>query len=345
MSRLRQGFGAQGRARRGSGAQGRARQGSGAQGFLANWLASPPPDAAIEIAAERVSAVVVSARGDGLAVSGHASEPLARGVVTPSLTGENVHDRHTAVAALRRVLERLGTRPRRVALVIPDTVVKISLLRFEKVPARRDDFEQLVRWQLRKAAPFPVEAATVTWAEGASLSAEGREFVVELARAEAVREYEEVCEAAGLYAGLVDIATFGLLGLVDPGGGDSLLVHVRSDYTSMAIVRDEDLIFYRSRPEDGEEGLPDLVHQTAMYYQDRLSGRGFTRVLLAGGGAPGADTARRSLEDRLGMPVEPVDPTRIAALSDRIAPGRSLMDVLGPVIGIVRRSRAEAVHA
>jgi Tfp pilus assembly PilM family ATPase len=316
--------------------------------LLARWLASAPPDAAVEIAAERISAAVVSARGDGLAVSGYASEPLAPGVVTPSLTGPNVHDRHAAAATLRRVLERLGSRPRRVALVIPDTAVKISLLRFEKVPARRDDFEQLVRWQLRKAAPFPVESASVTWAEGVALGAEGREFVVELAREEAVREYEGVCEDAGLYAGLVDIASFGLLGLVDSGatgGGDILLVNVRPDYTSMAIVRGDDMIFYRNRPEDGEEGLPDLVHQTAMYYQDRLSGHGFVRVLLAGGAPGAADVARRSLEERLGVPVEPLDLSRVATVADRISPSPALMEVLGPVIGLMRRTRSEAVRA
>ncbi len=317
--------------------------------LLARWLASPPPDAAVEIAAERISAAVVSARGDGLAVTGYASEPLAPGVVTPSLTGPNVHDRHAAAATLRRVFERLGSRPRRVALVIPDTAVKVSLLRFEKVPARRDDFEQLVRWQLRKAAPFAVDGASVTWAEGVALGAEGREFVVELAREEAVREFEAVCDDAGAYAGLVDIATFGLLGLLDSGitgGGDTLLVHVRPDYTSMAIVRGEDMIFYRTRPEDGEGGLPDLVHQTAMYYQDRLSGSGFVRVLLAGGGAPGAaDLARRSLEERLGVPVEPLDPSRVATVADRISPSPALMEVLGPVIGLMRRNRVEAVRA
>jgi type IV pilus assembly protein PilM len=328
----------------------RLRHGFGAQGLLAGWLASPPPDAAIEIAAERIVAAAVSARGDGLAITAHASEPLAPGVVTPSLTGANVNDRQAAAAALRRVLERLGSRPRRVALVIPDTAVKVSLLRFEKVPARRDDFEQLVRWQLRKAAPFPVEVAAVTWAEGAAVGPDGREFVVELAREEAVREYEAVCDEAGLYAGLVDIATFGLLGLFDAGlagGGDCLLVHVRPDYTSMAIMRGDDLIFYRHRPEDGEDGLPDLVHQTAMYYQDRLAGHGFVRVLLAGGGGihGAAEAARRSLEERLGVPVEPLDPTRAATLTDRITASPGLMEVLGPVVGLVRRTHAEAVRA
>ena len=39
-----------------------------------------------------------------------------------------------------------------------------------------------------------------------------------------------------------------------------------------------------------------MVHQTAMYYEDRLSGAGFSRVVLAGAGTPaqGSPQPRRS---------------------------------------------------
>jgi type IV pilus assembly protein PilM len=314
--------------------------------LFASWLASPPPDAAIEIAADRISAAVVTFRGDGAVVSAHASEVLRPGAVMPSLITANVQDRHAVIGALGRVVEKLGTRPRRVALVIPDTAVKVSLLRFDNVPARRDDFEQLVRWQLRKAAPFPVETAAVSYSAAVAPPEGGQEFVVEVARQECIREYESVCEDAGLYAGLVDTATFSLLGLftgVGAADGDWLLVHVRPDYTSIAIVRNDAVIFYRNRPEDGQEGLPDLVHQTSMYYQDRLSGGSFARVYLAGAGrAPGAaEAARKGIEDRLGVAIEPLDPTRAASVNDRINATPEMMDVIGPAIGLLRRTRNE----
>lgn len=314
--------------------------------LLASWLASPPPDAAIEIAADRVTAAVVDLRTAGPIVTGYASEPLRAGAVTPSLTVANIQDRPSVVGSIQRVVEKLGVRPRRVALVIPDTAVKVSLLRFENVPSRRDDLEQLVRWQLRKAAPFPVETAAVTYSAALVPPEGGREFVVEVARQECIREYESVCEDAGLYAGLVDMATFSLLGILadnTTATGDWLLVHMRPDYTSIAIVRDGTVIFYRNRPEDGQEGLPDLVHQTSMYYQDRLSGGSFARVYLAGAGrAPSvADAARRGIEERLGVAVEPLDPTRAASLADRITATPELMDVLGPAIGLLCRTRTE----
>jgi Tfp pilus assembly PilM family ATPase len=308
---------------------------------LGSWLASPPPDAAIEIGADRVAAAVVVPRGGAFVVSAHAVEALPRGVVAPSLTAANVSERGVVLGALRRVLDQLGTRPRRIALVVPDSAVKVSLLRFDKVPPRRDDFEQLVRWQLRKATPFPVDTASVTSTPGLEFPDGGREFVVELARHEGVREYEGLCEDLGMYPGLVDTATFSLLGLFadEPASDrDWLLVHVRPDYTSIVILRGDAVIFFRNRPGDGEEGLPDLVYQTSMYYQDRLAGGAFARVLLAGRTPGAADTVRRALEQRLGVAVEPLDPGRAAALTDRIGPSPDLVDALGPAIGLLRRT-------
>jgi hypothetical protein len=328
----------------------RSRQGSGAQRLLASWLASPPPDAAVEISPERVAVATLSGRGSDLVVHGYASEPLPAGAVVPSLTAHNIIDRPRVVAGLQAVFDRLGSRPRRVALVIPDVAARVSLLRFERVPPKREDLDQLVRWQLKKSAPFPVDDACLTYSPAAS-GAGGQEFIAVLARREIVREYEGVCDEIGAYAGLVDLATLSVLNLFlserDVPQADWLVVHMQPEYTTLAIMRGAHIIFYRSRPEGEHESLADLVHQTAMYYQDRLSGAGFSRVLLGGTGrvAESVDSARRSLEERLGVAVEPIDPTRVASLRDRITVTRELMDVLAPLVGILVRTRREAVAA
>jgi Tfp pilus assembly PilM family ATPase len=316
--------------------------------LLASWLASPPPDAAVEISPERVSVATMASRGSGLVIQSYASEPLRRGAVLPALTSHNILDRAAVVAALRAALDRLGSRPKRVALVIPDVAARVSLVRFEQVPARREDLDQLVRWQLRKAAPFPIEDACVTYSPGAH-GIEGAEFIAALARRDVIEEYEGVCAGAGVYAGLVDLATVSVLNLFVAGSHppphDWLVVHMRPEYTSLAIMRGEHVIFFRNRPEGDDEALPDLVHQTAMYYQDRLSGQGFTRVLLGGTGrvVGAVDLARISLEERLGVAVEPIDPTHAATLTDRIGATPDLMDILAPLVGMLLRTRQDAV--
>ena len=319
---------------------------------LASWLASPPPDAAVEIAPTRVSAATVVPRrsaGADLAVRSYAIEPLPPGAVAASLGSHNIVDPPAVTAAVRAVLGRLDTRVARVALIIPDLAAKVSLIRFDQVPARRDDLDHLVRWQMRKSAPFAIDEACVSYTPGARGTDGSAEFVVVLARRDIVEEYERACADAGAYAGLVDLPTFSVLNLIlassNVPASDWLTVHMRPEYTSLAIVRGGDVVFFRNRPEGDEETLADLVHQTAMYYEDRLSGQGFARVLLGGSGrTPGAvDLARRNLEERLGTGVEPIDPTSVAAPSDRIGVTGDLMDVLAPLTGMLLRTRQEAV--
>ena len=276
----------------------------------------------------------------------------------PSLTAANVHNRQAVVDVIGRVLERTG-RPRRIGLVVPDVVAKVSFVRFEQPPARMSDLEQLVRWQVRKTAPFAVEEAQISFERGLK-AADGQEFVVSLARRSIVAEYESICADAGAHAGIVDLATFNVINAVlaamppvSASGADAdwLLVNVAPDYASIAIMRGRNLIFFRNRGAGGEEDegtLSDLVHQAAMYYEDRLSGAGFARVFLTGAAGAGprhaleAEQVRRSLQERLGTAVENVDPRMAATLTDRISAGPALLDTLTPLVGLLLRGRNAA---
>ena len=309
------------------------------------------PGVAVEVAADHISAAAVDARDGSPVVTAHAIEGLPPGAIVPSLTAVNVHDRQVVSNALERVLERVG-KPRRIGLVVPDLIAKVSLVRFEHVPARTADLDQLVRWQVRKTAPFPIDEAQVSHVPGLK-AADGQEFIVSLARRSIIDEYEGLCAAAGAHAGIVDLATFNVinaaLAAMPPASrGDWLLVNVAADYASIAILRGADLIFFRNRATDGEGTLADVVHQTAMYYEDRLQGAGFTRAFLTGATGANArqnadaEELRRSLQDRLQKPIDTIDASRAASLTDRITASPALLDTLAPLVGLLVRGREAA---
>jgi type IV pilus assembly protein PilM len=314
--------------------------------LLASLHESSTPGVAVELASRRVSGATIEFRGGQPVVAAHASEPLPAGALVASLTSENIHDRALVADALGRVFSTMGIRPRRVGLVVPDPIARVSLVRFEKVPARAQDLEQLIRWQAKKTAPFPIEEAQVSFVRGAEAS-DGQDFLVSISRRSVVEEYEQVCAQAGAHAGIVDLATFNVVNavLASPAapGGDWLLVNVATDYASIAIVRGEHLIFFRNRAAETDGTLADLVHQTAMYYEDRLKGGGFSRVVVSGAGArEDIDQVRRSLEERLAIRVDSVDPRSTAALTDRITAAPSLLDTLAPLVGLLLRDREAA---
>ena len=314
-----------------------------------DFFTTAPPDVAVEIDRAHVAAARLAIRGGQAVITAHASETLPAGAVVPGALALNMPDVPAVAGAIRHTLSQLGgSKPTRVSLVLPDTVAKVSLLRLEKVPAKAADLHEIVKWQVRKTAPFPMEQAVLSVVPGA-LSPDGAsEFVVTVARTDVIHQYEQACVMAGVHAGLVDLSTFSVINSIlasaSPPAGDWLLVHVTDTYLTLAVLRDQALLFFRNRSEETEGSLADLIHQTAMYYEDRLHGAGFARVVIAGAGRlpSGAESVRRDLEQRLRMNVEAVDPRTAAALQDRIAASPELLDVLAPLVGMLLRERRAA---
>ena len=310
-------------------------------------FSAQPPSAAIEIAAGRVSVAEIGSGGGGLIVSAFASEPLPEGAVTPSLTGTNIADAEPVAAALRRACDRAGIRPpKRAALVIPDSAARVSLLTFEELPQKAAEIDQLVRWQIKKATPFPLEDAQVTHVvthqePGATT------LVAMAARRDVINQYEQAVAAIGTHAGIVDLASMSVVNAVLAGGagptGDWLLVNVAPESTVLAIVRMGQLMFYRHRHAIDEEPLGALVHQTAMYHEDRLGGQKFARVWLCGSSwADAGGTIQKEISQRLGVQAEPVDVRVSATLQDRIGAQPDVLDAMAAPLGVLLRDRKVA---
>ena len=314
---------------------------------LAALFSTPGPSVAVALRAEGVSAVQLAWGANGPAIAGHAHADLAAGLVTPSLTGANVVDAEGVSQVLRAVLDRLPRRPSRVALVVPDGAAKVSLLRFETLPARSRDLDDLVRWRIGKSAPFDVDEAQLDYTFGAAIGDAGREVVAALMRRDVVESYERVCGAAGVHAGVVDVASFNVINALRAAvpaasAGDWLLVHAAAGSSTLAIVRDGAPVFCRNRAVAGARALGDLVHQTAMYYQDRLGGDGLGRAVLAGEtwlNAAGGDRAalRRSIEERLGRGVEWLGALLGSGLPDHTGADRRALDALAAPVGVLLR--------
>jgi len=312
-----------------------------------SWLAPVPPTVAIEIAAGRVTVAELSGGPANAVVSAFASESIPANAVVPALTGPNITDVAVVADALGRALERAGLgSPRRAALVVPDSVARVSLLNFEQLPGRSSDLDQLIRWQLRKATPFPIDDAQVSHFK-ASADGTATTLAAVIARKDVIAQYESVTNRLGIHAGVVDLASFNIMNAVIGAGSapaeDWLLVCLATDATTIAIMRGENLMFYRHRTGD-EEPLSALVHQTAMYHEDRLGGTKFARVWLAGASLAGgsAAQARREISDRLNVPAEAVDVRPAAGLPSQVSPLPDIMDALAAPVGVLLRERRAA---
>jgi len=310
-------------------------------------FAPPAPTVAVEIASRRVTVVEIGASGGGAVVTGFATEPLPEGAILPALTGVNVPNADVVADGLRRALDRAGLRSaKKAALIVPDGVARVSLLPFEQLPGRASDLDQLVRWQVRKATPFPIEDAQV--AHFVANTEQGTTLAAVVARREVVAQYERITSAVGIHAGVVDLASLNVMNAVMAAGaaatGDWLLVCLAAEGTTLAILRGHQLLFYRHRASVDEEPLAALVHQTAMYHEDRLGGSKFARVWLSGAGlvTAGVEELRRDISQRLGLAADTVDVRPAADVRDRVSATADVLDALAAPVGILLRDRKAA---
>jgi len=118
---------------------------------------------------------------------------------------------------------------------------------------------------------------------------------------------------------------------------------VTPDASTMVIVRDGALLLFRHRPAEGEGSLSDLGHQTAMYYEDRLGGRGLSRAVVAardvGSGVLGdLQALGRAIEQRIGRAVVEIDPRALVRIAAESGSGGERAAIAAP-LGVLLRER------
>ena len=308
---------------------------------MRSLFTTPGPAVAVSIAPGQVTAVQVeTGRGETL-VRGHARAALGEGAVMPAVHGPNLADPPAVADAVDDVLEQLPRRPRRIALLLPDGAAKVSMVRLAQVPARAAELDEMIRWQVHKTVPFSVNDAQMDWTRGRLTSEGEQEFVVVVAQRAVVEEYEAACSSAGAHAGLIEPLGFSLMDTaLARGAGDGevdwLLVHVGSGSSTLAIVRGRHPLLFRTVAADSET-LGDLVHQTAMYYEDRLAGSGISCAFVAGGDviSHGLDAIERVIADRLAVTIEPISRRLAPLVSEQAELVPAALDDLAAPLGVL----------
>jgi type IV pilus assembly protein PilM len=197
-------------------------------------------------------------------------------------------------ADLRTLFEGSGTKPGRVSLVLPDNLAKVSLLTLPERPPSRKQLEQIIRFKVRRAVPFRLDEAALSY-QVLNAGADGLLVLVSIARRSLVEHYERALAAIGSRVGLVDICTPNLLNLcraeiaaANAAGGDVALLNWAEPYFTLVIVRASRLIFFRCKTymtgEDDPlqlQGL--LIREIAgsfSYYQEKLAGDAIRTMLV-----------------------------------------------------------------
>ena len=279
---------------------------------FSNWIAGVPhPHLAIEFDSDKISAVRWTKAGTFV---DSACELLPGGVLIPSAVDTNCKETLAVAKSLAAVVKRLNAHDEDVTLLLPDTVIRVSLQQFEHFPRSTREAMPMLRWKLRKSLPFDAEQTVLSFMQQ-SHPGNGAPVVVAVASQNVVREYETLLESVGLRCGVVLSSSLAAVALLQ-GKQAALLARASHNTLTTAIVQSGKLLFYRCTelPRDVRDLSPqELLHEifpVAVYYQDTWRDT-INHVRLAGLGDRLKEFGA-CLEKELGCPVKSLLSTALA---------------------------------
>jgi Tfp pilus assembly PilM family ATPase len=310
-------------------------------------LKPPYPPVALQITPGEAALVRVRRKSRGRPLlEALLARPIPEPCIPASIFQPVTGPAEDLTSRLRELFELSGTRPGRVSLILPDNLAKISLLNLPERPASRKHLEALVHAKMRRAVPFKLDEASLTYQ---LLPGGGREaaVLVVLVRRSLVERFEHALESLGATAGLVDISTPNLMNLyrgalngASRNGGDAGLLNCARNYFSLVLVRDNRLIFFRCKTfvvdetlHEGPNGV--LVREIASslsYYREKLDGEAVGKIYVRSVSAPFDEIAGKLVGLGVGD-VEPVDPQRGLELGEGVSLDAETAQRLAPALG------------
>jgi hypothetical protein len=269
------------------------------------------PDAVFQIAPTHLSGIRVS-RNDG-SVKGGFVQPFTERPVAPSFDRPNV----IGPAALEEAIDQ-GKRNLRLtsgsaALLIPEPSVRVFVMSVDAFPGSGKEREAFIRWRIGKQMPLIPEDARIDYAMTPGRGA--RKIVVAMARQVVIWEYEALFEKAGLKPVLVTAPSLALVNLVPPDGRkNGVLINIEDETLTVLALAAPGWSLYRLKDigapvaaaGEREENIVREAENTIRFLEDRDRTR-VERLWLRCAAAVEQPRIRARLEERIALPIEPVD--------------------------------------
>lgn len=308
------------------------------------------PSVGVEISSRRVTVVRARKERRGIRCLGHGSVELSEGAVQSSLLKCVVIQRAEVLTALKRAVAEAGVKGGRAALTLPDIAGRVTLLSVAGLPRSHAQAEELIRFRLKRTLPFKPEDVAVSF-QRLTPTAEGDQVITVMAMRSVIEQHEGLLAEAGLRPGLVSFSTLELanllraeltaLGAADTSGpGDSALLNCEPEYSTLALFRRGEIMFFRCKIHMvGEEAdvagrlrsLRRELTTSLSYYAEKLGGRLPVPALVRN-----LDPLAESLPDLAGDVG--LAPFHAVELSDRVAlpggPAPFHLARLAPALGI-----------
>ncbi|KPK38869.1 MAG: hypothetical protein AMJ78_09370 [Omnitrophica WOR_2 bacterium SM23_29] len=257
---------------------------------------------------------------------------------------EGEHSKETIVRAMRRVVETLNVKEKKVVISVAGQSVVVRQVLFPKMS--EDELKSAIRYEAEKHIPFNINEVYLD-AQIIGEKTEDNKMKVLLAasKKELIDERLAYLNEVGLEVEAIDcdsIATTNAFIFNNAGLGKEktlALINIGASMTNVCILKDEILNFVRDIP-IGAENLENLDTQIRLsfdYYENQF-GKGIDGIYLSGGGSKQVGLPEH-LSQAFGIESSTWDPTKNLTISPNISK-ESLKDVsnqLAVCLGLAMR--------
>jgi type IV pilus assembly protein PilM len=229
----------------------------------------------LDISTSGVRLVELADAGKGeLRLERYAAEPLARGTVVDG----NIENIEAVSDAVRRVVQKSGTRSKHVALGMPPAaVITKKIILPAGLP--EDQLEVQVESEASQYIPFALDEVSLDFdvIGPAANSPDDMEVMLAAARREKVEDRVAIAESAGLTATVMDIESYAaraaLQRLLDnsPGGARDQIValfQIGAQATHISVLQNGETVYEREQPFGGVQLTQDIVRTFGFSFEE-----------------------------------------------------------------------------
>ncbi|MFN0105162.1 MAG: hypothetical protein ACKV2U_24140 [Bryobacteraceae bacterium] len=228
---------------------------------IKSLLADPPPEFGFEVS--EAGLAWSSSRGKGFTA-------FDLGTMRISPSEENVLRPESMARAVREVTgDANGRRRRTAAVILPDHAGRTTVLDFDSFPGKPEEQETLVKFRLRKAVPFDIDSASVSYHAQPRAGSKKIDVVASSMSLETLARYEAPFRAAGLHVGFVTTSMLAALNAV-PTTGCRVLVKLSGLVLALAVTDGGALRLLRTieLPEASPDAIAEHLIPTLTYIED-----------------------------------------------------------------------------
>lgn len=245
-------------------------------GFLAGLLGQRhPPMLGLDISSSSVKLVELSQTKTGeFVLERFASEAFEKGWIVDG----HIEKFDEVADAVRRVVQRSGTRTRNVVLAMPTSAVITKRI---MLPAglREDEMEIQVEAEANQYIPFSLDEVSLDFCVvGPSPTSVGDvEVLIAASRKDRVQDRQGLAEAAGLKPSVLDIEShasrmaMGRVISALPNEGKEALValfEIGADTTSLKVLRDDEMLYERDQAFGGSQLTQLISRQYGLSFEE-----------------------------------------------------------------------------